>query len=140
MTSRIIYQATVAIHGQDKKETYIGLTDNTFKTRYNGHTSSFRNNSKRNATTLSQYIWSLKDKAIEHTLKWKLIAKCKAYSSASKKCALCLKEKYFIICKPHMASLNNRNELASECRHKKTTPFEQPKIVDILKYTTYLIQ
>jgi hypothetical protein len=28
-------------------------------------------------------------------------------------------EKYFIICKPKMATLNKRNELVSACRHNK---------------------
>ena len=32
---------------------------------------------------------------------------------------LCLWEKYFIICKPKMATLNKRNELVSACRHNK---------------------
>ena len=37
-TSSLIYQATVTRHDNNKEESYIGLTDNTFKTRYNGHT------------------------------------------------------------------------------------------------------
>ena len=32
---------------------------------------------------------------------------------------LCLWEKYYIICRPNMATLNNRNELVSSCRHAK---------------------
>ena len=70
-TSSLIYQATVTRHDNNKEESYIGLTDNTFKTRYNGHTSSFRNEQYRNATTLSNYIWTLKDKNINYSLKWK---------------------------------------------------------------------
>ena len=119
LNSSIIYQATVTQHDNNQEETYIGLTDNTFKTRYNGHTNSFRHASKRNATTLSHHIWSLKDKEKQYSIKWKILAKSNAYSTTSKKCNLCIKEKYFIICKPHLASLNHRNELASECRHKK---------------------
>ena len=34
-------------------------------------------------------------------------------------CNLCLWEKYFIICKPEMSSLNNISELISNCRHSK---------------------
>ena len=118
-TSGIIYQAIVTREDNRKEETYIGLTENTFKTRYNNHTHSFRNQSKETSTTLSQYIWHLKDNNIDYNMKWKLIAKGTPYSTSTKKCNLCLKEKYFIICKPHMASLNHRNELASECRHRK---------------------
>ena len=115
----LIYQATVIRKDNNKKETYIGLTDNTFKTRYNGHTCSFRNNSKRNATTLSQYIWTLKDNNIEYDLNWKIIDRGKSYTTSNKTCNLCIKEKYYIICKPAMATLNVRNELSSECRHRK---------------------
>ena len=52
-TSSLIYQATVTKHDNKKEESYIGLTDNTFKTRYNRHTSIFRNEQYRNATTLT---------------------------------------------------------------------------------------
>ena len=114
----VIYQATVTRNDDNKKDTYIGLTDNTFKTRYNGHTHSFRNENKRNATTLSQHIWNLKDNSINYSITWKIVSKGKSYSPSSKTCNLCLKEKYFIICKPEMATLNNRNELATGCRHK----------------------
>ena len=119
LESGVIYQATITRDDNEVKETYIGLTDNSFKTRYNGHTCSFRNRSKRNATTLSQYVWTLKDDQISFSIDWKMIAKCNSYSPASKKCNLCIKEKYYIICKPNMSSLNTRNELASECRHRK---------------------
>ena len=119
LTESIVYQATVTRQDILKEETYIGLTENTFKTRYNAHTSSFKNENKRNTTTLSQYIWMLKDNKISYSLKWKIVAKSRPYSTTSKKCNLCLREKYYIICKPQMATLNNRNELATECMHKK---------------------
>jgi hypothetical protein len=119
LTTGIIYQATVTRQDNNKDETYIGLTDNTFKTRYNGHNCSFRNREKRNSTTLSQYVWELKDNNTPYTIKWKVIARSSAYSPSTKKCNLCLTEKYFIICKPQIATLNNRNELASDCRHKR---------------------
>ncbi len=115
----IVYQATVKREDNNNEETYIGLTKNSFKTRYNGHTCSFRNEHKRKSTTLSQYVWLLKDKNIKFSMKWRILVKGKPYSTSSKKCYLCLKEKYFIICKPQLASLNNRNELGSECMHRK---------------------
>ena len=70
-----IYQATVTRYDNQQEETYIGLTENTFKTRYNGHTSSFRNEEKKNSTTLSQYIWSLKEKKTDFTRNGKLFLK-----------------------------------------------------------------
>ena len=56
-----IYQATVKRDDTNETETYIGLTENTFKVRYNNHTSSFRNANKKHATELNKYIWQLKD-------------------------------------------------------------------------------
>ena len=100
----------------DTKETCIGLTGDRFKTRYKNHTCSFRDNSKRNSTELSKYIWSLKDKNIKYTVSWKIMGRAKTYSNMGKKCNLCIM-KYFIICKPETCSLNKRNELASACRH-----------------------
>ena len=118
-TSSLIYQATVTRHDNNKEESYIGLTDNTFKTRYNGHTSSFRNEQYRNATTLSNYIWTLKDKNINYSLKWKIIDRGRAYQPSGKNCGLCDLEKFYIISRPELASLNQRNELATSCRHRK---------------------
>ncbi len=119
LTSSIIYQASVTRSDNYKTETYVGLTENAFKTRYNSHRSSFNNIRQRHATTLSQYIWDLKDKNIPYSLKWKILTRSRPYSNTSKKCNLCLTEKYYIIFKHHMASLNTKNELASSCRHSK---------------------
>ena len=118
-TSSLIYQATVTRHDNNKEESYIELTDNTFKTRYNGHTSSFRNEQYRNATTLSNYIWTLKDKNINYSLKWKITDRGRAYQPSGKICGLSDLEKFYIISRPELASLNQRNELATSCRHRK---------------------
>ena len=56
-TSSLIYQATLTQSDNNKDETYIGLNDNTLKTRYNGHTNSFRHDKYRNPTALSNYIY-----------------------------------------------------------------------------------
>lgn len=119
LTPGVIYQATVTRQDNHKDETYIGLMEGPFKTRFNAHICSFRNEHQRSATTLSQYIWSLIDKKVQYSTKWKILARAKSYSTSSKRCNLCLTEKYFIISKPAMSSLNNRNELVSSCRHKR---------------------
>ena len=111
----IIYQAEVTT--ETAKETYIGLCDTAFKLRYRNHVSSFRNERYKHATELSKYIWSLKDKNAKYSIKWRKIKQASSYSNVTKRCNLCLWEKYFIICKPEMASLNKRNELSSCCRH-----------------------
>ena len=111
----VIYQATVTTN--TTKETYIGLATN-FKERYRNHLTSFRHHKGRNKTELSKHIWDLKDKNKTFNLSWKIIKKCKAYNNISKKCNLCLNEKFIIICKKHLCSLNKRNELASPCPHR----------------------
>ena len=116
LASSLVYQATVTVQGK-KEETYIGLTAGTFKTRYNNHKSDFR--LKRNSTELSKYVWSLQDKGTQYSITWKIMTKAMPYSTSSKRCNLCLAEKYLIMCKPEISSLNNRNELASTCRHRR---------------------
>ena len=108
----IIYQAEVTT--SHSKQTYIGLCDTSFKSRYRNHTCSFRN-----STELSKYVWGLKDKKTDYQIRWWSIRHARSYSNVTKKCNLCLWEKYYIICRPNMATLNNRNELVSSCRHAK---------------------
>ena len=106
-------------HNIHLKETYIGLCDTAFKLRYRNHVCSFRNERYKHATELSKYIWNLKDRNIMYNIKWRKIKQARSYSNVSKKCNLCLWEKYFIICRPEMSTLNNRSELISTCRHSK---------------------
>lgn len=119
LTEGVVYQAKVKRADNLTEETYIGLTEGSFKARYNNHTSSFRNAKHRNRTKLSQHIWSLKDSNISYSLSWRIMKHCKAYSRSSKRCSLCLHEKFMIICHPHLATLNTRNELVSTCKHRK---------------------
>ena len=115
----VVYQATVTRADGKPNETYVGLTEGTFKSRYLNHNSSFGNVNKSNATELSKYIWSLKNSNVNYSVSWKILQSCKAYSAKSKRCNLCLHEKYVIICHPELSSLNTRNELVSTCRHRK---------------------
>ena len=116
-TRNIVYQAEVM--APQTTEKYIGLCDTTFKERYRNHTFSFRNERYKNVTELSKHIWSLKERQIHYQIKWKKVKQARSYSKVNKKCNLCLWEKYFIICKPEMSTLNRRNEMTSTCRHSK---------------------
>ena len=113
----VIYQAEVTT--PTTKETYIGLCDTTFKLRFRNHLCSFRNERYKHATALSKYIWSLKDQQIAYEIKWRQVKQARSYSNVSKRCNLCLWEKFFILCRPEMSTLNSRNELASGCRHAR---------------------
>ena len=118
-TKGIVYQATVTNDNTKEEQTYVGLTENTFKTRYNNHMCSFRNKSKKHSTELSKYVWKLKEDSIPHSISWKVLRMCQPYSNQTKRCNLCLHEKFIIIFQPELSSLNKRNELVSTCRHRK---------------------
>ena len=115
-SSDIVYQATVECN--DNKETYVGLAATTFKLRLANHKSSFKCQSKRNATELSKHIWRLKDNNLTYSIKWKILCRAPHYSNKTRKCSLCIAEKFYILCKPGFATLNKRNELLGSCRHK----------------------
>jgi len=68
---------------------------------------------------LSKNIWSLKDQNIKYDIKWRIVKQARSYSNVTKRCNLCLWEKFFILCKLEMSTLNSRNELASCCRHAR---------------------
>lgn len=115
LQSAIIYQAKVTRKDNNKCETYVGLTENEFKTKYRNHTASFRNQKLKNSTELSKYNWSFKDNNINFEIAWQTIARAKPYCSSNNRCNLCLTEKYIIICQPHWCTLNKRNEVVSIC-------------------------
>lgn len=119
LKSSVIYQASVSREDNTRVESYIGLTEGAFKSRFNAHTSSFRNANQKNATTLSQYIWSLKEKGTSYSIKWKILTHSRATQAGNNNCPLCTMEKFYIITKPELGTLNTRNELASGCRHRR---------------------
>ena len=112
----IIYKAEVT--STDGKKCYIGCTENEFKTRYYDYKTSFKYDKYKNKTSLSNYIWNLNDRKIEYRLKWSIVGKANAYSNATKKCNLCLNEKYFIMKADKKTLINKRSEMISKCRHK----------------------
>ena len=113
----LIYKATV-VDNSGHVETYRGATKNTFKERYYGNDQSLRLKEKEHETKLSSYLWKLKEKMVEYNKKWSIIEKGKAYNPITRKCGLCLKEKYNIIFQPERVTLNKRSELFSTRRHK----------------------
>ena len=115
LTDGVVYKATVTTEQSSKF--YIGASETTFKLRWSNHMSSFRNENRRSQTALSNYIWTLKENNINFNLNWTVLKRAKAYSNISKRCNLCLWEKYFIITAEKSKSLNSRTELVSKCRH-----------------------
>ena len=71
---------------------YIGLTEHTFKDRLYKHNNSFKYESKRNSTELSNFIWGEKKGMINVDLDCSILDKAKLYSPASKNCVMSYKE------------------------------------------------
>ena len=63
---------------------YNGLTEHTFNDRLYKHNNSFKYESKRNSTELSNFIWGKKKEKINVDLDWSILDKAKPYSPASK--------------------------------------------------------
>ena len=79
------------------EKSYVGLTGNTFKDRYNSHQYSFRHKSCRKSTELSKYIWDLKDKGINCEIQWEIMRQSNIKMRESGQCNLCLDEKIEIL-------------------------------------------
>ena len=117
LRSSVVYQATVTTEDSKSDQTYVGLTETSFKTRFANHKSSFNDPSKRLSTELSKHVWNLKEAKLKFRITWKILKQTTPFSPVSNRCNLCLWEKYFIICRPELATLNKRNELVTSCRH-----------------------
>jgi len=57
LRSSVVYQATVTTEDSWPAQSYIGLTENSFKTRFANHKSSFNEPKKRLGTELSKHVW-----------------------------------------------------------------------------------
>ena len=97
---------------------YIGSTKNKFKDRWYKHKESFETEDPKKSTTLSTYIWKLKHRGLKPEIEWSIIFKAYAFSSGSKQCNLCLKEKLCILKEDPQILLNKRDEILEKCRHK----------------------
>lgn len=121
LSKNIVYQAIVSakVSGIEKEFKYVGLTSTTFKERLANHRADARYSSKRKNTSLSEFVWALKDKNIQYDIRWKLLERVAPFCIGTRKCQLCIMEKFYIIFRPLEADINKRNELPSHCRHKK---------------------
>ena len=81
-----------------EKEYYTGLTEGTLKDRMYKRHFDFRHKNFSKRTTLSKYIWKLKEHYFNFEVKWKILSVAKSYNPASKSCNLCTKENiiYFL--------------------------------------------
>ena len=114
----VVYKCETSVAGHPKR-VYLGTAEGDFKTRYYNHKKSFKNRGYINETTLAKYIWEMKENYnVTPTLKWSIVKTVPSYSNITKKCMLCLHEKFEILNYPNQAELlNKRSDLVSKCRH-----------------------
>ena len=103
----------------NSRRTYIGLASNTFKTWYTVHKSTCTKREIESSTELSKHIWKLKEEHTPFETSWKIVKQTKPYSPSTKRCNLCLWEKYYIITANKDSKLNSQTDLLSTCRHKR---------------------
>ena len=113
----VVYQADVTPETEEE-QSYLGLTEPPFKGRWNDHCTSFRHQKYKSKSKLSSYIWKLQEKQENYQIKWSIIRKSTPYRTGSKKCDLCLWEKYYILNSDKERFLNKRDEILNKCRHR----------------------
>ena len=118
LSTNIVYEAKISCDDEDYKErSYFGISEGAFKLRYANHKKSFTHEKYKNETELSKEFWSIKNKGKNPKLTWKIVRQCRPFNPATRRCDLCLSEKYSIIKHRHPTLLNRRSELISKCRH-----------------------
>ena len=125
-TRNVIYQASVTTPDDGHSEHYVGVT-NHFKSRFGGHRSDLNHSEGRKNSTLAKYVWDLKDAGRQFDVNWRIIDRGATWSNVTRRCQLCDKEKFYIINKRDMATLNSRRELFNTCRHRLTNLLRKAK-------------
>ena len=119
--TNVVYKGIASTTSKPDK-VYIGLTEQKWKNRHSVHKTSFNKRNHPARTTLSDYVWLMKDKNGEMpNIRWSIMKTAPAYNNSSKTvpCTLCLQEKMSIIEYPDKKNLlNKRSELVSKCRHQ----------------------
>ena len=119
----VCYHCKVEREDNHTCETYTGLTCRPIKTRIREHLSHAENydpvNNKAGMSKLSQHVGGLIFDNIPWNWEWQILCHSQTFSPISNRCDLCLKEKYYIMYHPELATLNLRSELFGACRHKE---------------------
>ena len=116
LVNSVVYKAEV-VENNSTSNTYTGLTSNTFEQIFYRHRHSFHNRNSEHSITLSSH----------KKIKRNIINKKPPFNPTTKKCRICLKEKFHILYKADGASLNKRSEIFNTCRHRTQKLLENAK-------------
>ena len=118
-TNGVVYQATVTTNNGET-ETYIGLAKN-FKKRYSKHKATLLVKPTDGKTCLSTHFWKENDLGNNPVVSWKYMeTNIPTFNPVTGQCKLCLREKFYIVLRPRLATLNSRQEIFSQCRHMES--------------------
>ena len=105
----VIYKCTVSATQTFKQRVYLGIAEGNWKQRLYNHRQSFKDKRHKNDTTLSSYLWNLKENHNQiPKLTWSIVRFAPGYSNISKRCLLCLHEKLLILNYHNPAKLLNK--------------------------------
>ena len=120
LDKELIYRFILKENTSSDRVNYNSLIENIFKDRFYKHSNSFKNESKANSTDLSKHFWERKRKGIKKLImNWSVINHAKPYQNGSKRCNLCLTEKYHILTSP-VNLISKRFRLVLKCPHENT--------------------
>ena len=121
----VIYQATVK-NSKGEKETFVGLAEK-FKKRHYKHKASMEVKNPDNTTTLSAHFWAELEAGRAPRVTWRVLENnIPSFNPLTGKCQLCIRKKFHIVLMPHFATLNKRQEIFSNCRHKESRLLRGP--------------
>ena len=118
LIKNVVYRGNITTANKKHENNYVGMTENDFKGRERYHHYTFQHEDKKTSSQLANYVWDLKTKKnVDASVQYSVLAKTKPYKNGSKRCPLCLEEKFHIIFQP-FKKVNQRSELVSKCRHE----------------------
>ena len=103
----IVYKCFASVDGYRNK-VYLDTAEGDFKQRFYNHRMSFNNEGPLHRHNTFQICLGNKELKIMPSLKWSIIKSVPTYSNISKKCQLCLQEKFEILNYPSPNKLINK--------------------------------
>ena len=129
LDKELIYQCILKGNTTNDGVNYHNLTENTFKDQFYKHHNSLKYESKANSTELSKHFWEMNRKGIKKPIMhWSVIDYAKPYQNGSKRCNLCLMEKYHLLTSS-VNLISKRSELVSKCYHEKKFHLVNYKVI-----------
>ena len=95
------------------------------------HDKSFNNPDYKHETVLSTHIWNCKSRGSTYKVSWKILDRGQPFNPVTNICKLCVREQFYIIRKPHLATLNHRQEIGTHCPHTRSSLLRNIKKVKV---------